>query len=357
MRSHPQRRILFTVVLLALCLSCGLAQACTIFSATLEDGTILACNNEDWMYSTPNTLQIVAGDGELYGGAYFYNMSYVQGGMNEYGLFYDGASCPQTQVPADDSKQTLGFDLGEFVLARCKTVKEAEALLAQYNIPSGFCDHLLLADEQGDRAVFEWINGAKQVIRAEEGARHQTVTNFWLTDPSLGGYPCARFDAVEDALQTQEPSFALCAQLLGETAQNWGEGGTLYSEICELTTKEICLYYRGDMDTPYRFTLTEQLKGMEPGERLTIPMEQFGEHPLFRADAQESPAEPSAEQQLIAPQQTQDAPVASQTPEEAAPSQEEASTPASPWLLPVIVVLAVAIVVLFVLLWRRKSRA
>ncbi len=270
------RRGLFFLVFVVVFLSQTQSSiACTIFSVTLDDGTILACNNEDWMYSIGNTVKISAPDSESYGRVCFYNSSYVQGGMNEYGLFYDGASCPGTEVPYDKEKKDLGYDLGETALAKCKTVKEVEEFFSDYNIPDGFYDHLLFADATGNVAVFEWVEDQFHVIWKDAEKKHQVITNFWLSDPTLGGYPCSRYDTAEEVLSTEEITVEVCEEILNKTKQDWGDGGTLYSNICNLNEREVCLFYRGEAKQKYQINLIDEMKTMEPGTCEIMQMEEI----------------------------------------------------------------------------------
>lgn len=239
--------------------------ACTIFTTELEDGTILAGNNEDFMYSINNSMIITAPSESSYGRICFYNMSYVQGGMNEYGLFYDGASCPSSEVPYDSNKEQLDYNLGDIVLAKCTSVEEVEKFFDNYNIPNGFCDHLLFSDSTGASAVFEWMEGELHIIRKGQYDNYQVVTNYWLTDPSLGGYPCNRYNTVVDLLQKQTPSIELCATILNATKQNWDDGGTLYSNIYNLSSKEIYVFFRGAMDAACKIDMEQSFKSMEAG--------------------------------------------------------------------------------------------
>lgn len=197
--------MIFLILILMVCQS-GPAMACTIFAIELENGTILAGNNEDFSYSINNSMVVTAPGERGYGRICFYNITYVQGGMNEYGLFYDGASCPHSEVPYDSEKEDLGYNLGDIVLARCTTVEEVEKFFENYNIPYGFYDHLLFADSTGDSAVFEWVEGELHIIRKGQDENYQVITNFWLTDPSMGRYPCDRYNTAVDILQNQSPS-------------------------------------------------------------------------------------------------------------------------------------------------------
>ncbi len=255
---------IFLTLVLMLCLSSS-AMACTIFTTELEDGTILAGNNEDYMYSIINYMVVTAPSEDSYGRICFYNSSYVQGGMNEHGLFYDGASCPSTKVPYDSNKKQLDYNLGDMVLAKCTSVEEVEKFFDNYNIPKSFCDHLLFTDSTGASAVFEWMEGKLHIIPKGHDEHYQVVTNYWFTDPSLGGYPCDRYNTAVDLLQKQSPSIELCATILNATKQNWDGGGTLYSNIYNLSSKEIYVFSRGAMNKACKIDMEKQFKSMEAG--------------------------------------------------------------------------------------------
>lgn len=250
-----------------------LVYACTIFVVEDGDGTVLAGNNEDWIYSCPNQIQITAPDQECYGYVGFYNSYLIQGGMNEYGLFYDGASCPNTVVPFDREKKNLDYDLGKMVLSHCKTVEEVKTFLADYNIPENFFDHFLFADATGDSAVFEWVNDQFNVIPKDLEKNYQIVTNYWLSDPSLGNYPCERYDRVEQLLSSEKPSIELCNQILDDTKQDWKEGGTLYSNIYDLGNRTVYVYARGNFLDTYVLDLQEALDILEPGDKISYKFE------------------------------------------------------------------------------------
>jgi hypothetical protein len=254
----------FLALVLMICIPSP-AITCTIFSTKLEDGTILAGNNEDYMYSISNYMVVTAPSEDSYGRICFYNSSYIQGGMNEHGLFYDGASCPYTEVPYDSNKEQLNYNLGDVVLAKCTSVEEVEKFFDNYNIPNGFCDHLLFTDSTGASAVFEWMGGKLHIIRKGNDEKYQVVTNYWFTDPSLGGYPCDRYNTAVDLLQKQSPSIELCATILNDTKQNWGEGGTLYSNIYNLSSKEIYVFSKGTMNTASKIDMKKHFKSMEAG--------------------------------------------------------------------------------------------
>ncbi len=225
---------------------------------------MLAGSNEDWMYSCNSFMTVTAPQKESYGRVCFYNSSYVQGGMNERGLFYDGASCPNSTVPQISGKYELGMDLGEQVLSKCADVEEVIKMLEQSNIPSSFSDHLLFADASGKSAVFEWMQGQLHIIRKEQS--YQLITNFWLTDKSLGNYPCSRFSTAEAVLKKQNPSIEGFADILNTTKQNWGQGGTLYSNIYDLENRTVYVFCSGKLDSACKVDLNQRLNAMKTGD-------------------------------------------------------------------------------------------
>ncbi len=236
------------------------ALACTIFSVH-RDGAAMVGNNEDWYYSYASTARVARGFEGEYGRVCFGNSGYVQGGMNEKGLFYDGATCPGTAPGSGPDKETLGWDMGEQLLTHCASVDEAVAFLERRNAPRGFGDHLLLADLNGS-AVVEWIDGELRVIRPE--ADFQIATNFALSAPELGGHPCPRYSALEQALQSSAPVDP--AKLLLQAAQSWDGGGTKYSNVYDLRRLSVTSYAKADFSNPFTLSLTAALDKLEPGE-------------------------------------------------------------------------------------------
>lgn len=168
-----------------------------------------------------------------------------------------------------EGRPTLGMDLGEIVLSKCRNVKQAVDMLKEYNVPQGFGDHLLFADATGDSAVVEWVEGELKIIPKE--GLFQLVTNFWLSNPELGSYPCSRYDKAQSMLEGKtELSVAGFTEILEATAQNWGDGGTRYSNIYDLKNKEVFVYYKGDFTKFKQYSLMDELKNIKSGEKQTI---------------------------------------------------------------------------------------
>ena len=85
---------------------------CTIFTSASSDA-VFAGNNED-MCSTNTMIHVIPPGDNKYGRILwgFANDENYQGGMNEFGLFFDGAGLPHADIP----KQSLPAYDGAFVM-------------------------------------------------------------------------------------------------------------------------------------------------------------------------------------------------------------------------------------------------
>ncbi len=258
-------KIFFIILIISLIFNnVFIIYGCTIFTKYNED-VVLVGNNEDWLYDYPSTMKIVKGNDKTYGRVWFGNSSYIQGGMNEKGLFYDGAYCPETEVPFDENKKSLGMDLGDVVLSNCATVEEAVNFLKNYNIPSFFGDHILFVDSSGNSVVVEWLNNEMIVIK--NSTNYQIATNFFLSDKTLGGYPCNRYEQAEDMLSSNEDvTPQLFTNILSKTKQDWGDGGTKYSNIYDLKQLQVYTYNKADFSKVTFIDLQQELNKLQPEE-------------------------------------------------------------------------------------------
>lgn len=265
--------LLLAMAIASFCLFPSSAQACTIFTAH-RDGSVLAGNNEDWMYLYRTSLSIIAPSKHEYGRIFFCLSGYVQGGMNEHGLFYDEALSPKSEVPYNEDKPTIAYlSLGDKVLSECATVNEAVNMLKGYNIPEGSAFHLLFADASGDSAVLEWAEGEFRVLKGE--GDYQLITNFLLSNPELGNYPCTRYENAQKQLAKGAYSVDAFRDILSTTAQNWGEGGTLYSNVYDLLNRVVYVYDRGEFGSFSKVDLSEMIKTMQRGERKTMDLSEL----------------------------------------------------------------------------------
>lgn len=242
--------------------------ACSVvYFIDSQTGKIYVANNEDYWYDTNAYIQIEPkSDNNLARLWYGWN-DFAQGGINEAGLFFDGAVTPK-QAKIRGSKKYKG-NFGDDLLAKCRTVDEALEFIAANKL--GLPDaHMMLGDANGNAVVLEWLAGEKKIIRIENN--RLTMTNFLLADPKQGNHPCPRYEVIEkelDKLQALETpaTFKAVGQTIAPAVQipradkNQRIGGTLYTTFLNISDMEFVLVYKLDNTKITRLDLKEEFKG------------------------------------------------------------------------------------------------
>jgi len=184
--------------------------------------------------------------------------------MNDQGLFFDWALCPKSDPPPFSFKKKLAsFSLPDNLLAECATVDEAIAWLKQYNILF-IRSHIMLADKKGNTAVVEWVDGEIRILRGKNYC--QVITNFWLSHPELGNYPCPRYNKVMEMSENKkEISVEYIQSILKlvseyERTKDGNESGTIYSNVYDLSSGDVYVYYKRDFENPVKINLEAELK-------------------------------------------------------------------------------------------------
>ena len=248
------------------------ARACTVFCYGQGD-SVFACRSFDVPDDPGFGLLFVPATARTHGwvcGGRF--SSPCADGMNDQGLFFAVADVPtpsdhttvSSRQPAD--LQTFATDM----LANCASVDEAIAWCRRQPTPTlygwvnhdshGFYTfttpgHILVADRSGDSVVFEWYHGQLKMTRKR--GRYQLMTNFLLSDPRAGSYPCARYIADTNIFDKAAGSdLETCRQVLETTSQ----GITRYSLICDLTHGDVHVYLRRRFEGPKTLHLADELK-------------------------------------------------------------------------------------------------
>ena len=228
---------------------------CTGIYAALN-GTVLFGNNED--YGDVETfIWFSPARSEGGYGAVFYGLAdrYPQGGMNERGLSFDHFGQPVQAVTGSSHLPTppLKPRNGEWIyqmLERCESVDEALAYLGQYNL--WFFDRfqLLLGDRYGDAAAIE----GDRVVRKTGDTF--VLTNFLLSQPYLGNYPCWRYDEACRVLrEASYPSVETIRDALDATHTS----STCYSNVHLPKTGDVFVYDMHDFDRALTFNVWEEL--------------------------------------------------------------------------------------------------
>lgn len=256
---------------LAFFFSIFLSHACSVlYYIDSETGKIYVANNEDYWYDVAAYLQIEPKSKDQWAHLWYGWDDFAQGGINQAGLFFDGAVTPDQQKikGAKKYKGNLGSDL----LAECKSVEEALEFLEKQKI--GLSDaHMMLGDASGNAAIVEWVDGVKKIISIEKN--RLIMTNYLLSNPEAGNYPCRRYSAIESAISRMESNdkpidFLSVAKTLEGAVQTpmtdkkGKTGGTLYSTFINITDMEFVLVYKLNNEKITKLDLYQEFESTHP---------------------------------------------------------------------------------------------
>lgn len=238
---------------------------CTIIYAS--DGTMaLGGNNEDWSGHL-NDIWFLPPESGKFGRVYFgvnFNGEHVpQGGMNDQGLFYDGASAETVIKPPQDSSIAPAVDdLHLKAMEECSTVEEVLKLYERYHMSVGD-GQLMFGDRFGNSVIME---ATGNIIRKK--GKYQITTNFFQSRVEPENITDARYRIAEIIFEDSDKiSVDLFRRILNAT--HWEEYGgsmtvTLYSYICDLKKGDIYIYHFHNYEDVVKINLREELK---KGER------------------------------------------------------------------------------------------
>jgi hypothetical protein len=214
---------------------------CSIFKYSINGRTYF-CGNEDWTATDP-AIMTSKPKGNDYGyillGWKSYLPRYVQAGVNSMGLCFDWAAVPSQGYVRDSAKDDLTLDFTVDVLRKCANVDEAVAFIRRYNIPHLGEEHIMFADSGGKSCVVEYNHSQMHLVVDQSEA--QFITNFHLTDRSLGSYPCQRYAKMEAFFRELGSKETRLVELLSSIHQE-GQYPTAYSYVFDLSTRQITLF-------------------------------------------------------------------------------------------------------------------
>lgn len=222
------------------------AFSCTIFSSIDKNGHVWTGNNEDYLFTFNTFVKVFARTDTTFGFICFANSSlpeeYIQGGINEAGLFYDGNSVPPSIYK--DYEKKKDFPGGErkmieYMLKKCATVEQVFQLFSTYRLNGNETGQIHLADKNG---TFGIITADSMWITKNN---FQISTNFNLCHSNHDNITCWRYPIVEQALKNKEVNLNTFKEICNQTSQQKG-ASTIYSNIQDLTTGEIWLFYGMD---------------------------------------------------------------------------------------------------------------
>lgn len=228
------------------------SRACSIiYYIDKKTGKIYVANNEDYWYDVKPYIQIMPKSENKLARLWYGWNNVAQGGINEAGLFFDGATTPEQKLPEGYVKEYKG-NLGDDLLANCKTVNEAINFLEQrkIGIPAG---HLMFGDSSGNASIVEWIHGEKRTIPIIENKL--VMTNFLFSDTDAGNFPCQRYNSINENIklfETTQDTMSLTelknimrkAAQLPNSNDHGTPIGTLYSTFINISDMQFVLVYK-----------------------------------------------------------------------------------------------------------------
>jgi tetratricopeptide (TPR) repeat protein len=184
--------------------------------------------------------------------------------MNDQGLFIDINAIRATGWRDNPDKTDFNGDVIERVLTSFATVEEVVRFFDDFDVDLGWVKYVV-ADADGNSAIFEWLDDEVNVIRRDRP--YQISTNY--LSPLEPTEP--RYKIAEKILtQPAEPSVTQIRRVLSATAYDVNEiGQTLYSTICDLKRKTINVYHFHNFEEVVTFDLLEELK--KGGTKYKIP--------------------------------------------------------------------------------------
>jgi len=256
------KRVVLTLALLLLSTT---VFPCLIFFFSTGAHVIIG-NHEDWT-ARDARVRFIPANGKLLGTVVFdfESEGLIQGGMNTAGFFFDGTATPFVPLDFSGKEDFKGKDFWLTLLQTSSTVEEAVAFIKKYKVPDLERVHLLFADRSGKSVIVGAYDGALTFTWRDKP--FQVLTNFNIVDPEYGGeLPCPRFATATKILSGQDPMKHV-KTILAETTQ--GEL-TVYSNLYDLTTQTVEVFYLGDFSKSLTFNLHDELKKGAHGIMLDI---------------------------------------------------------------------------------------
>jgi hypothetical protein len=230
---------------------------CTIVMAA-RDGLVLAGNNEDRNH-LQTIVTFIPASGSYFGRVVFgYDDAFVQGGMNDQGLFIDGNALRPTGWQPEPGKPTFRGMVMMVILATCATCEDVKAFFEKSNFPVLDRARFPVADRTGASMVVEYGQGRVQFVRSD--AWYQIATNFVMSNIKDGDIPCWRYRAADKIMSgAKELSVDLIRDVLEKTHQE-GNSLTVYSNIYDLKRGTIYVYNLRNFEEVVVMNLAEELK-------------------------------------------------------------------------------------------------
>lgn len=244
-------KTLFFALILGIILIPDTLKACSIlYYVDAKTGKIYVVNNEDYFVDVNAYIQIEPKSKNNYARLWYGWKKFAQGGINEKGLFFDVAVTPEQKKIKDYGNPKN--NLGDKVLANCSTVNEALQFLENEKIALNK-SHFMFGDKTGKAVVVEWVDGKRQLHWIKDNKL--IMTNYLLSKPEAGNYPCYRYQSIENRISELENSGEKINLLkIGNTFGQAGQpareiengrlGGTVYTSFIDIIDNKFFLSYK-----------------------------------------------------------------------------------------------------------------
>ncbi len=237
--------------------------SCTIISAIAKNGHVWNANNEDGPFGVGNFINVFPKtENSKYG---YFTLSYLsprygnggslQGGTNEAGLTFDFNQIKYVEDFEMGSK--VVFPAGNdailpHILANMASVDEVVAFFETYWFEDGFRGaQMHVADRNGKFAMI-----SASGFHVAKPREHLVSTNFDICGDEAAS-SCWRYPIAKAMLKESAVNLATMTQILEQTAQK--NGGTMYSNIQNLTTGELWFFSKHDPNNKVGTTIKDLL--------------------------------------------------------------------------------------------------
>lgn len=227
-------------------------KACTIISGVDCNGHVWNANNEDGPFNVANFLNVFPQqENTKYG---YYTLCYIspmfatggkiQGGMNEMGLTFDFAAI--NPVNKSELQNKIPFPAGDeailtHILGNMSTTKEVVDFFKTYWFENGFLSaQMHVADRNGVFAVI-----SPSGIEIVDNGKPLVTTNFDICGKENQS-SCWRYPIASSLLEERGANLSTMMSICKNTAQK--TGGTMYSNIQNLTTGDLWFFSKHDAD-------------------------------------------------------------------------------------------------------------
>ncbi|MFC3809385.1 carcinine hydrolase/isopenicillin-N N-acyltransferase family protein [Lacihabitans lacunae] len=239
--------------------------ACSVlYYVDSTTGKVYVVNNEDYWYDVNAFIKIEPKSKKQLARLWYGWDKFAQGGVNEAGLFFDAAVAPEQ--PKINGYGNPKSNLGDDILANCKTIEDALAYLEKRKIALTK-SHMMFGDKSGKAVIVEWVNGEKKLHWVNDNKL--IMTNYLLSDTSAGNYPCYRYESIKQNLEKlkasgEEVNLLKVGNTIGQAVQppkadeNNQVGGTVYTSFINLTDMEFVLSYKLSNKNVVKLNLNEE---------------------------------------------------------------------------------------------------